>query len=275
MEWKQTGDVIANGVRLRYYRTGQGQRPVVLCHGVTDSGECWPRVVPVLAAKYDVITYDARGHGRSEIPHAPFAQADQAADLKGLCEVLGLVKPAIIGHSMGAATASTAEMLFPGLAACLVLEDPPWRDPASISRAGLDSYVARLEGYQRSTLEELIAAGQARSPRWGADEFPGWAAAKQLVQPVTLKMMQPSSLGWRDVARGIQCPTLLITGNPDYAKEAGLGGIIVEAIAREAQQIMAAVQVVNVPEAGHNIRREGYESYMATVSAFLAHQYPA
>ena len=88
-------------------------------------------------------------------------------------------------------------------------------------------------------------------------------------------MMQPSNLGWRDVAKGIRCPTLLITGNPDYAKEVGLGGIIVEAIAREAQQIMAAVQVVNVPEAGHNIRREGYESYMAAVSAFLAHQYPA
>jgi N-formylmaleamate deformylase len=275
MEWKQTGDVISNGVRLHYYRTGKGRHPVVLSHGITDSGECWPRVVPVLAQHYDVITYDARGHGRSETPRAPFGQRDQAADLKGLCDALGLVKPAIIGHSMGAATASSAEMLFPGLAGCLVLEDPPWRDPESISRAGLDSYVSRLEGYQRSTVEELISSGKARSPRWASEEFTGWAAAKQFVQPVTLKMMQPSNLSWREVARGILCPTLLLTGNPDYAKESGLGGIIVEAIAREAQQIMASVEVVNVSEAGHNIRREGYESYIAAVSSFLGRHYPA
>jgi pimeloyl-ACP methyl ester carboxylesterase len=65
-EWF-SGDVVANGIRTHYSRTGGqtggGKPPLVLAHGATDSGLCWSRLARALEADYDVIMPDARGHG--------------------------------------------------------------------------------------------------------------------------------------------------------------------------------------------------------------------
>ena len=58
-----SGDVVANGIKIHYYRTGGDKPPVVLSHGATDDGLCWTRVTLALEAEYDVIMPDARGHG--------------------------------------------------------------------------------------------------------------------------------------------------------------------------------------------------------------------
>lgn len=63
-----TNDVLANDVRIRYYRTGGEGPPVVLAHGITDSGLCWTALAEELQQDYDVVMYDARGHGESEDP---------------------------------------------------------------------------------------------------------------------------------------------------------------------------------------------------------------
>jgi pimeloyl-ACP methyl ester carboxylesterase len=56
----QSGDVETNGIRLHYTRTGGAKPPLVLAHGVTDSGLCWTPIAEALAADYDVIMVDAR-----------------------------------------------------------------------------------------------------------------------------------------------------------------------------------------------------------------------
>ena len=61
-EWQQ-GDVLTNGIRMHYYRTGGDKPAMVLVHGFSDSGLCWTPVAKALAADYDVIMIDARGHG--------------------------------------------------------------------------------------------------------------------------------------------------------------------------------------------------------------------
>jgi pimeloyl-ACP methyl ester carboxylesterase len=35
-------DVNANGTNIHHYRTGGAKPPLVLLHGITDSGLCWP-----------------------------------------------------------------------------------------------------------------------------------------------------------------------------------------------------------------------------------------
>ncbi|MEZ4610678.1 MAG: alpha/beta fold hydrolase [Caldilineaceae bacterium] len=58
-------------------------------------------------------------------------------DLAALIEALDLDKPALMGHSMGAATVSTMAYQRPNLTRRIVLEDPPWRiqTPEEVSRA--------------------------------------------------------------------------------------------------------------------------------------------
>ena len=76
-----SGDVVANGIKIHYNRTGGDKPPVVLAHGFTDNGLCWTRAAQVLEQDYDVIMYDARGHGFSDAPESGYSTEDHAADL--------------------------------------------------------------------------------------------------------------------------------------------------------------------------------------------------
>src|SRR5512147_3178204 len=113
--WAQN-DLLLNGVQLHYYRTGQGdKRPLVLVHGFSDNGLCWTPTAHDLEAEYDVVMPDMRGHGLSERMR-PGDDVDMAADLAGLIRGLGLKRPIVGGHSMGAMIASELGALFPDLA---------------------------------------------------------------------------------------------------------------------------------------------------------------
>ena len=90
-----SADILTNGVCIHYHRIERTPqtRPwpsLVLLHGITDSGLCWPRVVKALGAEYDMILPDARGHGLSEKPETGYAAQDHAADVAGLIRGLGL-----------------------------------------------------------------------------------------------------------------------------------------------------------------------------------------
>lgn len=150
----------ANGLRLYYTRTGGDKPPVVLAHGFSDDGLCWTPVAEELAADYDVIMVDARGHGRSDGPEEGYGSAEQAADLVGVITALGLQRPAILGHSMGAATTLVLAGTYPTLPGAILLEDPPawWLTdptaPATNRRARFGEWIVALK---RKTRTEMIA----------------------------------------------------------------------------------------------------------------------
>ena len=62
----QTGYVDVDGVRLAWSRSGRTKPSLLLAHGITDSAESWDRVAHALAQSYDVVRFDARGHGASD-----------------------------------------------------------------------------------------------------------------------------------------------------------------------------------------------------------------
>lgn len=103
-EWS-TDTVHANGVGLRYYRIGNGS-PIVIAHGFYDSGRRWVPLVEDFAEDYEVVTYDARGHGRSDAPETGYDIEHRVADLVGVVHGLALENPVLLGHSMGGATAA-------------------------------------------------------------------------------------------------------------------------------------------------------------------------
>src|SRR5690348_13233908 len=101
------GDVQGNDITIHYYRTGDKNKPsVLLLHGITDSGRCWSRLAADLAGNYDVIMTDARGHGHSGTSTGEVSISLLADDALAVIRALGLHKPCLIGHSMGAVTAA-------------------------------------------------------------------------------------------------------------------------------------------------------------------------
>ena len=270
MTFPYTGDVLANGIRIHYYRTGGDLPPVVLSHGQTDSGECWPRVVEALRAQYDVITYDARGHGRSEAPERDYSADARASDLAGLIEALRLSRPRLVGHSMGAETTSYCAAAYPDLPLRIVLEDPPFfpglygGTAADLDRNAAD-FAAEISARRVKPHAEIVRAGQVENPTWAEVEFAGWATAKQRVSPyVGNRRRDVPRRNWQATFADITCPVLLLTA------DAALGARITPPVQREAEALLQHGTVVNIPGAGHNIRREQFDVYIANVLAFLA-----
>jgi pimeloyl-ACP methyl ester carboxylesterase len=273
MDGWQSGDVEANGIRLHYTRTGGTKPPLVLAHGATEAGPCWTPVAEALAPDYDVVMVDARGHGRSEAPGEGYDPITQAADLAGLVAALGLHRPAILGHSMGAVTTLVLAGTYPDVPRAILLEDPGawWAGwPATPEeRQGLAELRARSDAYRRQTREELIAANRARHPDWAEAERAPWAEAKLRVSPAALTVFEPATaatVDWPAVLGRVACPALLIMADP------ALGGVVTTESAARLQALVPQVRVAHVPGAGHTIRRDQFGRYLEAVRGFLAEQ---
>ncbi len=100
----------SNGVKIRYRMEGKGD-PVVLIHGFSVNIERnWGSILTPLAADYQVIALDCRGHGKSDKPHDPARYGmEMVLDPARLLERLKIKKAHVVGYSMGAAL--TAKLL--------------------------------------------------------------------------------------------------------------------------------------------------------------------
>jgi lipase len=97
---------------------------VLLLHGITGCGLYWSvQIAQLVAAGYRVTAPDGRGHGTSDRA-SDYATATIAADAAALISALGLVKPTVIGHSMGGAQSLFLASAHPELVGRVILEDP-------------------------------------------------------------------------------------------------------------------------------------------------------
>lgn len=107
----------SGGVPLRFVVEGRGE-PVVLVHGFASSVELnWHRagvIDALVRAGFQVVAYDARGHGRSAKPHDPAQYgADDVRDIVRLLDHLGFPRAHLVGYSRGAMLSHHARQLYP------------------------------------------------------------------------------------------------------------------------------------------------------------------
>jgi len=107
--------------RLRFVRTGSGSA-VVLIHGFGSSIYTWKDVIPALAARHDTIALDLPGFGESDRPADLSLEALPRAVI-GLMDRLGIERAALVGNSMGGATAAIVAAMAPLRVSRLVLLD--------------------------------------------------------------------------------------------------------------------------------------------------------
>ena len=100
----------ADGVRL--YVTERGPGPghggaetVLLLHGYPDNQEVWRPVADRLAARFHVVCYDVRGHGRSSAPsplRGGFTLEKLTADFLAVADAVSPDRPLhLVGHDWG------------------------------------------------------------------------------------------------------------------------------------------------------------------------------
>lgn len=260
MSWSDN-NVLANGLELHYVRTGGDGPPLVLAHGHSDNGLCWTRVARVLEEGHDLIMYDARRHGLSDDGPAEREREDLARDAAALIEALGLDKPGMFGHSMGAATAAWTAALYPDLLSYIILEDVPWFDARA--RAAWQSR-SPVQEQDPATREGWIARCHRQNPNWHEEEVGPWAGAKMQFAGRDWTGPRREDTPWQETARRITVPALLLTGDLER------GAIVSPAVAQEALETMPRARVAHLAGAGHCIHRDRFEETMAAVEAFLA-----
>ncbi len=275
------GDARINGVNIHYYRTGSNLPPFVLLHGMTDNGLCWTPVAELLAKKYEVIMPDAQGHGKSDRMNTQSGPADrpgpadhtgpmdQAHQTAGLIQKLGLKRPFIMGHSMGASCTLNVAVQYPDLPRAIILEDPGWfpEDMIVVSpeiQARQREVMLKHMKYKKMTQEELIAEGRKENPRWSDAEIEPWATAKTQFDPAIFTNMNFKQPSYTELVPQIRCPALLITADQ---------GIVTTKIAEHAVQLSKTqkpLQWVHIKDSGHNIRREQFDQFWKALNDFLA-----
>jgi N-formylmaleamate deformylase len=269
--WTQN-DLLVNGVRLHYYRTGHGdKRPLVLVHGFSDNGLCWTSTARDLEAGYDVIMPDMRAHGFSARVR-PGEKVDMVADLAGLIRALGLEHPIVGGHSMGAMVTYRLGVRFPELASALVLEDPPWwlsRPVQTLPSDQLaDNPMAKwAKNLSNQPLEELLIQYRQEHPNWSEEFVRIMCEAKKQLDPAIVDIMfgvvHSEEADWQTTIPNVAHPVLLFTANPE------LGGIVTLDVVAKVRELNPNVTVVTIPDVGHLIRFDRYAAFMEALRAFL------
>jgi pimeloyl-ACP methyl ester carboxylesterase len=268
-EWFE-GKVHANGITIHYHRTGGKNKPsLLLLHGITDNGLCWSRVARDLEGSYDVIMTDARGHGRSDDIATGYSLTLLADDAAGVIQALGLEKPFLFGHSMGAMTAAKVAATYPDLVCAIILEDPPLEaSPPEATNADPQAQQAWRSIFD-TTLprEERIARAFAMNPIWVEEEIIPWADSKAEFRPdVMTSAAGLFETPWREIISRITCPILLITGDAER------GAMVRSEVAQEASHLWHHGKLIHINGAGHNIHRDRYDKTMTAVRTFLESQ---
>jgi N-formylmaleamate deformylase len=253
---------LKDGKTLSYYRTGQLDAPtIVLAHGITDNALCWAPVVYKLAYDFDVVFYDAYGHGLSN-PMDAGHRFDLAWDLDQLIKALQLESPTLWGHSMGAVTISHYAANFNNDASMIILEDPAWMDDLDLLPAPADMAMGIRE-VQHMPLAQIVSMYQRENLQWAAEESIRMALAREQFDLEFFNHDIFRDWEWRGTVKQIGCPMLLLTGDPEK------GAIVTPDIAEYVVAYNDMAEHINIASAGHSIRRDKPAQYFMTINRFI------
>jgi pimeloyl-ACP methyl ester carboxylesterase len=124
---EQAGHFDWEGHRIAYTSYGEGERTVVLIHGLLLSQKMHLPLAREIAARgYRAITLDVLGHGASERPNdmSQYSMAQFGRQTVTLLDAIGVEDAVVLGTSLGANTALEAAVFAPDRIRGMVVEMP-------------------------------------------------------------------------------------------------------------------------------------------------------
>lgn len=253
-------NVHANGIRQHVLRYGGAGRALLLLPGITSPAITWGFVAERLARDSDVYVVDYRGRGLSAV-QPPWDIDTIAGDAAALIDALGLDRPDILGHSMGARVAIRLARRFPDLVGRLVLVDPPVTGP------GRRPYPAPLDWYVDS-IRLMVRGGSGAelrrfSPTWTDEQL---ALRAEWLHTCDEQAIVASYNDFHDSDVHADLPLLR---TPALLMRAGRGDVIRDEDVTEIQSLLPTVTVRVVENAGHMIPWDDFEGFFAALGDWL------
>ncbi|MDA0349518.1 MAG: alpha/beta hydrolase [Verrucomicrobia bacterium] len=258
------GWVVANNIRMHYWRTGGEKPPLMMLHGYSDDGLCWTAIAKELEHKYDIILPDARGFGLTDPPSQSEPADIQVEDLSNLIKALKLQKPILMGHSMGSSSVAWFSARHPEIPKASILVDPrlvssPTTEPTD-RNAGVEKRVADILARNNTSYEALFDGQKARNPHFSFLELHFWALSKQLYHPNTAYRSPDDRPSMSELFAKTNCPTLILKADD-------------QGELREKNKEVAALlkegQLVHVKDAGHSVHRDQPKLFLDALNSFL------
>ena len=142
-----------NNTRLFYRLEGRSDLPALaLSHSLGCDHGMWAPQMPDLLQHFQVLRYDARGHGASAVPAGDYTLDQFGRDVLGLADRLALAKFAFCGLSMGGAVGQWLAINAPHRLTRLALANtsPRFGTP--------DVWNARIKAVQEGGMQAIVDA---------------------------------------------------------------------------------------------------------------------
>lgn len=261
------GYVMANDIRIHYWRTGGENKPViVMAHGFSDDGMTWTNLAKELEADYDIIMFDARAHGLTDPGTKSDPLSAQREDFAAFIKAMNLEKPIVMGHSMGSASAAWLAAIYPNIASAVILEDPRLI-PRKYKRKS-NPEVERAKRYARilernnSSYDELLQKCIKQNTKWERSECEYWVPSKILHHPNAALRDYDKHPNNQYLFPKITTHTLILKADAKNEVER-----------KENEEIAALLKngkLIHVPGAGHSVRRDNEKAVVQAIKEFLS-----
>jgi N-formylmaleamate deformylase len=252
---------VRNGpTQLHVLDYGGDRPPLLVLPGITSPAITWDFVVAGLRDLVRPVVMDLRGRGLSDCGDG-YSAAHFAGDAAEAIAQLGLERPAVLGHSLGARIAAALVTTGAVEPASTIVVDPPLsgpgRGPYPTSRAAFTAQLA--EGRAGTTADAVRAY------------YPKWPRAELLLRARWLPTCDEDAVlatyewftgedffdWWPDVP----APAAFIRG--------GDSPVVTEEGAAEAARRNPHASQHVVPGAGHMVPWDEHEPFMAELRAVL------
>jgi N-formylmaleamate deformylase len=271
----QTGAIeAADGAQIHYTRTGGAKPALLLLHGVQATGLTWLRTAQAFEASYDVVMPDFRGHGQSSRIGAGLSTDMLVDDTIALLRALGLERPFVVGHSMGADIAGRLAATYPTRA--VVLVDPALRNFAAAIAMDPDapppwmlSIIQTMQALRTQPHAERMLTGlrllPPGAPVWAEADYVSFVDAQAQFDLALYRYA--ASMGYLfeapEVIARIACPILLLTARPM------MPGADIEASVAAFEQSWRDGQRIHFADSGHFIPFEQFDRFVEVLARFL------
>jgi N-formylmaleamate deformylase len=183
-----------------------------------------------------------------------------------------MMRPGLVGHSMGAATIAQAVGQHRNVSRGVVLEDPAWSEPTDEEIGAIRELRAGYLATWRQWVVDLTAKSRAEALTQRRVEEPTWSPVDVETSlegrfDFQLDLFDHYPLQrspWRHLVAEFDCPALLVIGDrPDR------GAIISRELAEQTAELNPGLRWAQIVDAGHHPKYDQFDQYRDAVVTFL------
>jgi len=245
-------------------RVGTPRHVVVLSHALGCDHVMWNTLAQTLTEENRVITYDHRGHGRSDVPQGPYTMEELADDAMRVIQEANAGPVVWIGISMGGMVGQELALRHPSLVRALVIANATSRYPEEAQTAWQQRIITLeqqgIPGVVEATLQRFFSPAFHETNPATVDAFRRRLLSTDL-QGYLGCCHAVRAINTTDRLAQISVPTQIIASDADQGTPVEMAKILADHIPHARLTVL--------PNAAHLTVIEQPEAFAASVQNFL------